>query len=124
MHPSPVNSRFKAGGGNAIKQRTLDAMEGFYKFATGPEALPAKFFQHIGRTAVIADLGAVSMSLRMLVHVLGFNFMALMTALTAASTADYQRHVGKTGSVIECLIVLAGGTAAERRDEARSRSGL
>ena len=94
MHPSPVNSRFTAGGGNAIKQGTLDAMKPFYKMATGPEALPPRFFEHVGRSAVIADLGAVSMALRLLVHFIGFNFMALlMTALTAASTSDYKRHL-------------------------------
>merc|ERR1719453_1938519 len=26
IHPSPVNSRFTAGGGNAIKQRKIEAM--------------------------------------------------------------------------------------------------
>ena len=95
MHPSPVNSRFTAGGGNAIKQGTLDAMKPFYKMATGPEALPPRFFEHVGRSAVIADLGAVSMALRLLVHFIGFNFMALMTALTAPLTPDYQKYAGK-----------------------------
>ena len=55
--------------------------------------LPPRFFEHVGRSAVIADLGAVSMALRLLVHFIGFNFMALMTALTAASTSDYKRHL-------------------------------
>ena len=68
-------------------------MKPFYKMATGPEALPPRFFEHVGRSAVIADLGAVSMALRLLVHFIGFNFMALMTALTAASTSDYKRHL-------------------------------
>eukprot|EP00966_Prymnesium_polylepis_P108924 2520947-Prymnesium_polylepis.1 len=38
-------------------------MDQFYKFATGPEALPDQFFGHIGRGAVVADLGGVSMML-------------------------------------------------------------
>mmetsp|Transcript_21720 Transcript_21720/g.57183 ORF Transcript_21720/g.57183 Transcript_21720/m.57183 type:complete len:213 (+) Transcript_21720:93-731(+) len=95
IHPSPVNSRFSSGGGNAVKVTKIEAMDQFYKFATGPEALPDQFFGHIGRGAVVADLGGVSMMLRMVVHVLGYNLMAFATALTAPMMPDYQNNVAK-----------------------------
>ena len=96
IHPSPVNSRFTAGGGNAIKnQATIEAMAAFSTFATGPETLPRQFLKHIGRGAVVADIGGVSVGLRLVVHLLGYNFMALMTACTAHLTPDYQMHVAK-----------------------------
>ena len=95
IHPSPVNSRFTAGGGNQIKVTRIAAMEPFYKFATGPEVLPAKFFKHIGRGAVVADLGGISVALRLVVHLLGYNFMALMTALTVHTTPDYKAYLSK-----------------------------
>jgi len=95
IHPSPVNSRFTAGGGNQVQQRKIAAMDSFYKFASGPEALPLKFISHIGRGAVVADIGGVSVGLRLVVHLLGYNFMALMTACTAHMTPDYQANVAK-----------------------------
>ena len=95
IHPSPVNSRFTAGGGNQVTQRKIAAMDSFYKFASGPAALPPKFLSHIGRGAVVADIGGVSVALRLVVHLLGYNFMALMTACTAHLTPDYQMHVAK-----------------------------
>jgi short-subunit dehydrogenase len=97
MHPSPVNSRFSAGGGNDIKnQAKIEAMAAFYAFATGPEALPRLFLKHIGRGAIVADLGGVSVSLRLVVHLIGYNFMALMTALTAPLTPDYKKYAGRS----------------------------
>mmetsp|Transcript_62481 Transcript_62481/g.123461 ORF Transcript_62481/g.123461 Transcript_62481/m.123461 type:complete len:327 (-) Transcript_62481:237-1217(-) len=95
IHPSPVNSRFTKGGGNDVQQRKIQAMDSFYKFASGPEVLPLKFISHIGRGAVVADIGGVSVGLRLVVHLLGYNFMALMTAMTAHLTPDYQTHVAK-----------------------------
>ena len=95
IHPSPVHSRFTAGGGNGVTQRKVAMMDSFYKFASGPEALPHKFLAHIGRGAVVADLGGVSVGLRLVVHLLGYNFMAFMTACTAHLTPDYQMHVAK-----------------------------
>ena len=95
IHPSPVNSRFTAGGGNQVQQRKIAAMDSFYAFASGPEAVPLKFISHIGRGAVVADIGGVSVGLRLVVHLLGYNFMALMTACTAHLTPDYQTHVNK-----------------------------
>ena len=47
VHPSPVNSRFSRGGGNDITLRKVSAMDFFYKFATGPEALPDLFFRAV-----------------------------------------------------------------------------
>ena len=95
IHPSPVNSRFTAGGGNQVQQRKIEAMAAFYKFASGPEALPQKFLSHIGRGAIVADLGGVSVGLRLVIQLLGYNTMALLTALTAHLTPDYQTHVSK-----------------------------
>ena len=95
IHPSPVNSRFTAGGGNQVTQRKIAAMDSFYKFASGPAALPPKFVSHIGRGAVVADIGGVSVGLRIVVHLLGYNFMAFMTACTAHLMDDYQKNVVK-----------------------------
>ena len=95
IHPSPVNSRFTAGGGNQVQQRKIEAMAAFYKFASGPEVLPKKFLSHIGRGAIVADLGGVSVGLRLVIQLLGYNTMALLTALTAHLTPDYQTHVSK-----------------------------
>lgn len=39
IHPSPVNSRFSAGGGNQIQNAKIQAMDSFYKFASGPEVI-------------------------------------------------------------------------------------
>merc|ERR1719190_143334 len=44
VHPSPVNSRFTAGGGNDVKVHRINAFDMAYKFATGPEALPDLIF--------------------------------------------------------------------------------
>ena len=95
IHPSPVHSRFSTGGGNAVRVTKIEAMDQFYKFASGPEVLPDKFFSHVGRGAVVADLGGVSMMLRMVVHVLGYNMMAFATALTAPLMPDYKNNVAK-----------------------------
>lgn len=95
IHPSPVNSRFTAGGGNEVQQRKIEAMATFYKFASGPEALPQRFLSHIGRAAVVADVGGVSVGLRLVVQLLGYNFIALVTALTAHLTPDYKMHATK-----------------------------
>ena len=95
IHPSPVHSRFSTGGGNAVRVTKIEAMDQFYKFASGPEVLPDKFFRHVGRGAVVADLGGVSMMLRMVVHVLGYNMMAFATALTAPLMPDYKNNVAK-----------------------------
>ena len=51
VHPSPVNSRFSRGGGNDITLRKVSAMDFFYKFATGPEALPDLFFRAVSLRA-------------------------------------------------------------------------
>ena len=95
VHPSPVNSRFSKGGGNDITLRKVSAMDFFYKFATGPEALPDLFFRAVGRSAVVADLGGVSLGLRLLVQVLGYNFIAFASALTAHLSGDYQNNIAK-----------------------------
>jgi|ERR1712166_71287 len=95
IHPSPVNSRFTAGGGNDVKLRKIEAMDQFYKYASGPEVLPDLFMKHIGRGAVVADIGSVSVGLRMVVSILGYNFMAFMTAVTAPLTPDYKNNMTK-----------------------------
>merc|ERR1712232_719452 len=89
------NSRFAQGGGNDITLRNVSAMDFFYRFATGPEAMPDLFFRTVGRTAVVADFGGVSLGLRMLVHLLGYNAVALASALTAHLSADYQNNIAK-----------------------------
>ena len=61
----------------------------------GPEALPDLFFRAVGRSAVVADIGGVSLGLRLLVHLLGYNFIAFASALTCHTTADYQNNIAK-----------------------------
>ena len=106
IHPSPVNSRFTAGGGNAIQQRHIQAMASFYKFASGPEVLPRKFLSHIGRGAIVADLGGVSVALRLVIQLLGYNTMAILTACTA--------HLVCSRSVLEPSVHPSGLSSAPR----------
>jgi short-subunit dehydrogenase len=95
VHPSPVNSRFTAGGGNDVKIHRIAAMDAAYKFAVGPEALPDQIFSAVGRTAVMLDLGGVSIGMRLAVHFLGFNLMTYGFAKFAPLMPDYKKYVGK-----------------------------
>jgi len=95
VHPSPVNSRFTAGGGNDVKVHKMSAFEMAYKFATGPEALPNQMFAAIGRSPVMCDLGGTSIGMRLVVHILGYNLMTYMFALAAPLMPDYKNNIGK-----------------------------
>lgn len=95
VHPSPVNSRFTAGGGNDVKVHKMSAIEMAYKFATGPEALPDQIFAAIGRAPVMIDLGGTSIGMRLVVHFLGFNLMTYAFALAAPLMPDYKNNVKK-----------------------------
>lgn len=95
VHPSPVNSRFTAGGGNDVKVHKVEAMEMAYKFATGPEALPNQIFSAVGRTAVMIDLGSTSVCMRLVVHILGYNLMTYAFAMFAPLMPDFKNNVNK-----------------------------
>jgi short-subunit dehydrogenase len=96
VHPSPVHSRFTAGGGNDVKVHKVDAIEMAYKFATGPEVLPNQIFSAIGRAPVMIDLGSTSVGMRLVVHILGFNLMTYLFAMFAPLMPDFKRNVRKT----------------------------
>eukprot|EP00933_Yihiella_yeosuensis_P051787 TRINITY_DN49757_c0_g1_i1.p1 TRINITY_DN49757_c0_g1~~TRINITY_DN49757_c0_g1_i1.p1 ORF type:complete len:318 (+),score=79.63 TRINITY_DN49757_c0_g1_i1:86-1039(+) len=95
VHPSPVNSRFTAGGGNDVKVHKMSAFEMAYKFATGPEALPDQIFSAIGRSPVMIDLGSTSVAMRLVVHFLGYNLLTYAFALAAPLMPDYKNNVNK-----------------------------
>jgi short-subunit dehydrogenase len=95
VHPSPVNSRFTAGGGNDVKVHKVEAMEMAYKLATGPELLPNQIFSAIGRTPVMIDLGSTSVGMRLVVHILGYNLMTYAFAICAPLMPDFKNNVGK-----------------------------
>lgn len=95
VHPSPVNSRFTAGGGNQVKVHKIDSIEMAYKFASGPEALPNQIFSAIGRCPVMYDLGGTAVGMRLVIHFLGYNLMAYAFALAAPFMPDYKNNVSK-----------------------------
>mmetsp|Transcript_55768 Transcript_55768/g.174718 ORF Transcript_55768/g.174718 Transcript_55768/m.174718 type:complete len:375 (+) Transcript_55768:3-1127(+) len=95
VHPSPVTSRFTAGGGNDVKVNKVAAIEMAYKFATGPEALPDQIFSAVGRCPVMLDLGGTSVGMRLTVHFLGYNLMTYLFALGAPLMPDYKKNVTK-----------------------------
>mmetsp|Transcript_65584 Transcript_65584/g.152373 ORF Transcript_65584/g.152373 Transcript_65584/m.152373 type:complete len:320 (-) Transcript_65584:92-1051(-) len=95
VHPSPVNSRFTAGGGNNVKVNKISAIEMAYKFASGPEVLPDQIFSAIGRCPVMCDLGGTSVGMRLVVHFLGYNLMTYAFALAAPLMPDYKKNVTK-----------------------------
>jgi len=98
VHPSPVNSRFTAGGGNNVGVHKISAIEMAYKFATGPEALPNQIFSAVGRSPVMCDLGGTSVGMRLAVQFLGYNLMTYMFALAAPLMPDYKNNVSKKRS--------------------------
>jgi len=97
VHPSPVNSRFIVGGGNDVKVHKMKAFDMAYRFATGPETLPAQIFSAIGRSPVMIDLGGTSVAMRLVVHFLGYNLMTYAFALCAPLMPDYKNNVHRNG---------------------------
>lgn len=95
VHPSPVNSRFTAGGGNEVKVHKMKAFEMAYKFATGPEVLPNQIFAAVGRSPVMCDLGGTSVGMRLAVQILGYNLMTYLFALLAPLIPDYKNNIKK-----------------------------
>mmetsp|Transcript_78775 Transcript_78775/g.218970 ORF Transcript_78775/g.218970 Transcript_78775/m.218970 type:complete len:322 (-) Transcript_78775:120-1085(-) len=93
VHPSPVNSRFTAGGGNDVKVHKMAAFDMAYKFATGPEVLPNQIFSAIGRSPVMCDLGSTSVGMRLAVHLIGYNLMTYAFAIFAPLMPDYRNNV-------------------------------
>jgi short-subunit dehydrogenase len=96
VHPSPVNSRFVAGGGNDVKLHKMAAFDMAYKFATGPEVLPNQVFSAIGRAPVMVDLGGTSIGMRLVVHFLGYNFMTFAFAKFAPLMPDFKKYSSKS----------------------------
>mmetsp|Transcript_41911 Transcript_41911/g.97830 ORF Transcript_41911/g.97830 Transcript_41911/m.97830 type:complete len:318 (-) Transcript_41911:96-1049(-) len=98
VHPSPVNSRFTAGGGNDVKVHKMNMFDMAYKMATGPEELPNQIFACVGRSPVMIDLGGTSVGMRLAVHFLGYNLMTYGFALAAPFLPDYKNNVNKEKS--------------------------
>ncbi|CAE7302523.1 KCR2, partial [Symbiodinium sp. CCMP2592] len=98
VHPSPVNSRFTAGGGNDVKVHKMNMFDMAYKMATGPEELPNQIFAAVGRSPVMIDLGGTSVGMRLAVHFLGYNLMTYGFALAAPFLPDYKNNVNKEKS--------------------------
>jgi len=70
VHPSPVRSNFLKGTTN------FDVINNFYKFSTGPEAVPPQILRKVGSMQVLADLGPVSVMMRLVTKLLDDNFFA------------------------------------------------
>ncbi|KAL3898854.1 MAG: hypothetical protein SGPRY_012759 [Prymnesium sp.] len=90
IHPSPVNSRFSSGGGNQVKVTKIEAMDQFYKFATGPEVRQGR-----SHASSCAAHGKRVRRSRMVVHVLGYNLMAFATAVCAPLMPDYKKGIAQ-----------------------------
>ena len=91
VHPSPVRSNFLKGTTN------FDIINDFYKFSTGPEAVPPQIFRKVGRGQVLADLGLVSVAMRLVTKLVDDNFFAACFASAATLLPDYQRLAVKAG---------------------------
>lgn len=91
IHPSPVDSRFLQG------TTSFKVMQDFYKFSTGPDAVPPMLFRRVGRGQVLADLGFISVALRLVTKLFDDNFFATQFARFAAVLPDYQEHAAKAG---------------------------
>ncbi|KAK3277806.1 hypothetical protein CYMTET_14211, partial [Cymbomonas tetramitiformis] len=85
VHPSPVASNFYD------KAHKLDAMEFFKQFSVSPDALPDVIFASIGRS-VLRDIGGVCIMFRLVTKFVDTNFLAMITAATAHTMADYKRY--------------------------------
>jgi len=91
VHPSPVRSNFLANTTN------FDIINDFYKFSTGPEAVPPQIFRKVGRGQVLADLGVVSVAMRLVTKLIDDNFFATCFSQFATLLPDYQRLAGAAG---------------------------
>ena len=91
VHPSPVHSNFTK---NATK---IKVMDDFYKFATGPEVVPAQIFRKVGRAQVLGELGATAVLLRLVTKMLDDCFFASAFAAFAGLLPDYKEHAAKSG---------------------------
>jgi len=88
-HPSPVNSNFLKGTAK------IKVMDDFYKFSTGPEAVPAMIFRKAGRSQVMADLGPVAVVMRLVTKLFDENFFASTFAAAAGFLPDYKEQSAK-----------------------------
>lgn len=91
VHPSPVRSNFLKGTTN------FDIINDFYKFSTGPEAVPPQIFRKVGRGQVLADLGGMSVMMRLVTKLIDDNFFATCFSKFATLLPDYQRLAGEAG---------------------------
>jgi len=86
VHPSPVQSNFLVGTAK------IKVMDDFYKFSTGPEAVPDMIFRKAGRGQVMADLGTVAVVMRLITKLLDENFFASSFAALAGFLPDYKEQ--------------------------------
>ena len=91
VHPSPVRSNFLKG------TTSFDAINSFYKMSIGPEAVPPQILRKVGRMQVLADLGVVSVMMRLVTKLVDDNFFAALFAALATTMPDYKRLAGKAG---------------------------
>ena len=91
VHPSPVRSNFLQGTAK------FDMIDNFYKFSTGPEAVPPMIFRKVGRSQVLADLGPVGVMMRLVTKLIDDNFFAVCFAAFASLLPDYKKLAGQAG---------------------------
>ena len=91
VHPSPVRTNFLKG------TTSFDVINNFYKFSTGPEAVPPQILRKVGANQVLADLGPISVMMRLVTKLLDDNFFACCFASAATLLPDYQRLAVKAG---------------------------
>ena len=91
VHPSPVRTNFLKG------TTSFDVINNFYKFSTGPEAVPPQILRKVGANQVLADLGPISVMMRLVTKLLDDNFFACCFASAATLLPDYQRLAVEAG---------------------------
>lgn len=82
LHPSPVATNFYTGA------HAMPTLMFFKSTATGPDAVAQTLLNGIGRSITI-DQGYYSVSLRLLLRIIDFAFLADIIAATAHTVADY-----------------------------------
>ena len=76
---------------------SFDVINNFYKFSTGPEAVPPQIFRKVGRMQVLADLGPVSVAMRLVTKLIDDNFFAVCFGTFATLMPDYRRLATQAG---------------------------
>merc|ERR1712070_957010 len=83
IHPSPVASNFY----NNVSHK-IDAMEQFKKAAVDPSVLPKTILSAVGRCHLY-DIGMVATSMRLIVDMLPYSFLARIISAFSTTMPDY-----------------------------------